>query len=96
MSQSQFVFRNNLGTRDALFCIQVFVQRCSDYKHPLFICFIDFEKAFVKVRHVELIRLLKNIKIVGKVLRIIRNLYWNQSANIRVNKCVSEDVYGEE
>jgi hypothetical protein len=38
--------------------------------------FIDYTKAFGKVRHVELINMLEKIKIDGKDLRIIKQMYW--------------------
>lgn len=38
---------------------QVLVQRCRDMQHPVFMRFIDFEKAFDMVKHVEMIRILQ-------------------------------------
>ncbi|GFN80601.1 craniofacial development protein 2-like [Plakobranchus ocellatus] len=40
--------------------------------------------AFDKVRHVELFRMLEKLDIDGKDLRVIRNLYWDQSASVRI------------
>lgn len=92
MSDTQFGFRNNLGTREALFSLQVLVQKCRDLCHPVYMCFIDFEKAFDKVQHSKLIEVLMKVNTDGKDLRIIRNLYYNQTANVRVGKNVTEEV----
>uniref|UniRef100_A0A8D8SN59 Craniofacial development protein 2 n=1 Tax=Cacopsylla melanoneura TaxID=428564 RepID=A0A8D8SN59_9HEMI len=92
IGETQFGFRNNLGTREALFGIQVLVQKCRDLGHPVFMCFIDFEKAFDKVRHNKLIEVLRKTGIHDKDLRIIKNLYFNQKANVRVGMSVSEEV----
>uniref|UniRef100_A0A8D9BKL9 Reverse transcriptase domain-containing protein n=1 Tax=Cacopsylla melanoneura TaxID=428564 RepID=A0A8D9BKL9_9HEMI len=45
ISNTQFGFRNSLGTREALFSIQVLIQKCRDVEHPVYLCFIDFEKS---------------------------------------------------
>ncbi|GFN81373.1 retrovirus-related pol polyprotein from type-1 retrotransposable element r2 [Plakobranchus ocellatus] len=50
----------------------------------LHLCFIDYSKAFDKVRHAELFRTLEKLDIDGKDLRVIRNLYWDQTASIRI------------
>jgi len=49
------------------------------------LCFIDYSKAFDKVRHDDLFDILKNLNIDGKDLRFVRNLYWEQEAAIRIN-----------
>ncbi|KAI5633986.1 reverse transcriptase (RNA-dependent DNA polymerase) domain-containing protein [Phthorimaea operculella] len=51
ISDTQFGFRNGLGTRDALFGFQVLMQRCWDMNQTVYICFIDYEKAFDRVQH---------------------------------------------
>ncbi|GFO30064.1 retrovirus-related pol polyprotein line-1 [Plakobranchus ocellatus] len=47
-------------------------------------CFIDNSKAFEKVKHAELFRMLEKLDIDGKNPRIIRNLYWGQTASVRI------------
>ncbi|KAL4104588.1 hypothetical protein QTP88_019882 [Uroleucon formosanum] len=91
MSQEQCGFRNGLGTREALFSIQILVQRCRDINQKVYLCFIDFVKAFDKVRHEKLIEVLRKIGIDGKDLQFITNLYWHQQAKIRRNHTLSND-----
>ncbi|GFN84614.1 retrovirus-related pol polyprotein line-1 [Plakobranchus ocellatus] len=52
----------------------------------LHLCFIDYSKAFDKVRHVELFRMLGKLNIDRKDLRVIRNLNWDQTASIRIEE----------
>lgn len=92
MSQEQFGFRNGLGIREALFSIQILVQRCRDINQKVYLCFIDYEKAFDKVRHEKLIEILQKIGIDGKDLQFITILYWNQQAKIRINNTLSNDI----
>jgi len=50
----------------------------------VFLCSIDFEKAFDKVGHEILIKILKMTGIDGKDIGLIANLYWHQTAEIQV------------
>ncbi|KAI5754908.1 hypothetical protein M8J77_012531 [Diaphorina citri] len=92
IGSTQFGFRNGMGTREALFCLQILVQRCRDLSKDVFICFIDFEKAFDKIHHVKLIEVLKKINIDDTDIRIIKNLYWQQSASVRVEGQITEPI----
>ena len=59
-------------------------ERAIEVQHNLYLCFIDFEKAFDRVKHKDLIKMLQNIGVDGKDLRLIRNLYWNQVGALRI------------
>ena len=58
ISDTQFGFCKGLGTREALFALNVLSQRCLDINQDLQVCFIDYNKAFDKVRHDLLIETL--------------------------------------
>ena len=92
MTDTQFGFRGGFGTRDALFTIQVLVQRCQDMDKDVFLCFIDYEKAFDRVRHQPMLVLLQRIGLDNREIRIIANLYWKHRANVRVGDALSEEV----
>ena len=47
-------------------------------------------KAFDRVRHEKLFNILEHLDIDGKDLRVIRNLYWDQSAAVRIGGELSE------
>ena len=49
----------------------------------MYVCFIDYTKAFDIIRLAELRKLLQAISVDGKDLRIIKKLYWNQTAAVR-------------
>lgn len=92
VAETQFGFRGGFGTREAVFSLQVLIQRCRDMSRDVFVCFIDFSKAFDNVKHEKLLKLLKDTGIDSKDIRIIANLYWNQSAKIRINGDLSENI----
>lgn len=92
LTRTQFGFRDALGTREALFAVQVLFQRCRDVNCDIYVCFVDYQKAFDRVKHDELISLLAEIGIDDKDQRIIKNIYYNQTANIKVDNQLTEAI----
>ena len=46
-----------------------------EVKQDLYLCFIDFSKAFDKVKHEGLFQILAELNIDGKDLRILQNFH---------------------
>ena len=90
VGEEQFGFRAGSGTREGIFCLIVLAQKYIEVNRDLYVCFIDYAKAFDRVKHFELIECLTSIGIHGKDSRIISNLYWHQKAAIRVEEDLSE------
>ncbi|GFO34248.1 retrovirus-related pol polyprotein from type-1 retrotransposable element r2 [Plakobranchus ocellatus] len=84
ISPKQFGFMPNKGTRNAIFTLPMVMERCIEIHKDLHLCFIDYSKAFDKIRHIELFHVLEKLDIDGKDLRVIRNLYWDQTAFVRI------------
>ena len=72
------------GTSNAIFVLRMLGERGIEMQKDIFLCFIDYEKAFDTVRHKDLLTVLKRLQIGGKEMRIIRNLYYDQTAAVRV------------
>uniref|UniRef100_A0A8D8S118 Craniofacial development protein 2 n=1 Tax=Cacopsylla melanoneura TaxID=428564 RepID=A0A8D8S118_9HEMI len=85
IAPNQFGFVNAVGTREALFSVQVLFQRCRDVNKDVFLCLIDYQKAFDRVKHDKMVEVLKKIGISERDIQIIVNLYWNQTAVLRVD-----------
>ena len=68
ISQQQFGFVSGKGTRNAVFTLRVLAERAIDIQKDLYICYVDYEKAFDKVRHQDLFNILNNIGLDGKDL----------------------------
>lgn len=58
----------------------------------LYACFIDYEKAFDKVKHEKLLEILINNGLDARDIRIIQNMYWNQKAKVRVEDELTEEI----
>ena len=89
ISDSQSGFRPQRGTREGIFNLRTIIERYLEVDKSIYICFIDYEKAFDRVYHTEIMKSLDRIGIDGKDLNIIRNLYWNQRAAIRLKEGLS-------
>ena len=53
------------------------------------LCFVDCTKVFDKVKHEELVQLLQSLDMNGKDLKLLRNIYWEQAACMRVDSELS-------
>ena len=57
-------------------------ERYLEKQKDVYICFIDYEKAFDRVNHDKLIEKLKLAGLDGKDIRIIARLYWEQEVAV--------------
>ena len=46
VDKAQFGFRKGKGTRNAIFVLKTIMERRIEKQNDLFLCFVDFEKAF--------------------------------------------------
>lgn len=53
LDENQFGFKKGFGTREALFMINVLFQKRRDQRRDVYICFLDYEKAFDRIKHDE-------------------------------------------
>src|SRR3989442_2642675 len=58
-------------------------ERNLEYGNEVFICFVDFEKAFDRVNWVKMFEILKSLHIDWKDRRLVQDLYMRQEAVVR-------------
>lgn len=75
-----FGLKDGLGTREALFCMRILVQKSCELRKNVSVCFIDFEKAFGGVLHDVLFEYLKSAALVSYDLRLFKYFYYIQLA----------------
>ena len=85
MSGTQFEFMTDKGTRNAIFSLRTLTERAIEVQKELCLCFIDYSQAFDKVKHSDLFDILLTHNWDGKVLRVIRNVYREQEATMRID-----------
>ena len=84
LGKNQFGFRKGCGTREAIGVMRMLCERSLEFNNNLYLCFVDFEKAFDRVRWTKLMDILEKIGVDWRDRRLICNLYINQEAIIRV------------
>ena len=90
ISKGQTGFRSGLGTREGTFNIRAVLEKMIAINKDIYICFIDYQKAFDRVYHQKIMKFLNYTEIDKKDLRIIQNLYWEQKAVVRLQNGNSE------
>ena len=60
------------------------MERAIEKQKDLYMCFVDFQKAFDRVRHELLIDRLRRIGSDEAGVRLLTNLYWEQKAVVKI------------
>ena len=86
LSDEQFGYQPRKGTRNAILCLRMLAGKVTEKQKDLHICFIDYVKAFDRVKHKKLMEMLEHLEVDGKDLRLLANLYWNKRAAIKTDR----------
>ena len=84
VADEQFGFVEGKGTSNAIFSLRILAERAIEKQKNLYTCFIDYEKAFDRVKHENLLKMLAQINIDKKDIMLIQNLYWQQKAAMKI------------
>ena len=89
ISNTQFGFIADKGTctRNAIFSMRTLMERAFEIQKDevLYLCYIDYFKAFDRVKHSDLFDIWLRHNCDGKDLGVIRNLYWEQEATVTID-----------
>ena len=86
ISTEQYGFMKNNGTKNTIFVLRIQMQQ------TMYLCFINWKKAFDSVNHKKLLQLLNKIAINSKDLRLIQALYCEQTTNGKIGFDVTGDT----
>ncbi|GFO16201.1 endonuclease-reverse transcriptase [Plakobranchus ocellatus] len=89
IGDTQCGFVEGKGTTNAVYMLRMIIERALEMQKDIYLCFIDYTKAFDRVKHWEMIKQLKQLHVDGKDLRIIKNIYWQQIAAVRIENEIS-------
>ena len=76
-------FRKGKGTRDQIANICWIIEKAREFQKNIYVCFINYAKAFVFVDHDKLWKALTEMGIPDHLTCLLRNLYAGQEATIR-------------
>ena len=72
-----------------IYILRAVTERSIEVQQDLYLCFVYFSKAFDTVKYEKFIQMLQDINIDGKDLQLIKNVYWQQTAAIKINNNIS-------
>ena len=74
-SDVQTGFRKGRGTRDQIANIHWIIKKARELQKNIYFCFIDYTKGFDCVDHNKLWKILQEMRILGHLTCLLRNLY---------------------
>src|SRR3989441_13239172 len=83
LRRNQFGFRKGCGIRDPVGVMRTLCERSLECGNEVYICFVDFEKAFDRVNWVKMFEILKSLCIDWRHRRLLLYLYLRQEAVVR-------------
>ena len=90
LNEAQAGFRQGRGTRDHIFNMRNIIEKWRDFNVDIYTCFIDYTKAFDCVQHKKLWNIMKDMGFPLHIIRLIKPLYQDQQAAVRVNSETSD------
>ena len=88
----QYGFMKDKGTKNAIFVLRMLSERAIQMQQKMYLCFIDWKKAFDSVNHEKLLQLLNKVGIDSKDLWLIQALHYEQIANVKIGNDVTGDT----
>ncbi|KAA3669964.1 uncharacterized protein DEA37_0012425 [Paragonimus westermani] len=85
LPEVQAGFRRGRGTRDHIANIRWIMEKAREYQKDIFLCFIDYSKAFDCVDHNKLWSVLQNMGVPKHLICLLKNLYTDQQASVRTD-----------
>src|SRR5688572_29398703 len=92
IGKEQCGFMEDTGNNNAIFMLKMISEKAIEMQKDVYACFIDYTKAFDKVRHEDFMEILQELDIDGKDIRVVRNLYWELTACMRVDGHFSDST----
>ena len=71
------------GTRDQIFNFKLIIQKCREFNVDLYVCFIDYSKAFDCVSHSKLWETLRYMRFPSNEVKLIKELYKGQKSEVQ-------------
>ena len=75
-------FRKGRGTRDQIADICWIIEKDREFQRNIYLCFINYDKAFDCVDHNTLWKALREMRIPDHLTCLLRNLYVGQEATV--------------
>ncbi|CAF4930862.1 unnamed protein product [Rotaria magnacalcarata] len=88
--EEQAGFRCNPSIVDQIFILKMIMEKSRNVNKPLFMLFIDIMKAYDSVDRALLWNICRHYGLTGKIVRILKLLYHDTKAQVRINGELSD------
>lgn len=89
LQDTQYGFRPARSTATPVACIRRILDRAEESQDAVFVTFLDWEKAFDKVKQDKLIEALRRMNIPEKLVKAISSLYTNPQFRVKIKDQIS-------
>ena len=90
LREEQAGFREGRSCTDQIFVLRTIIEQSLEWNSPVYVNFLDFEKAFDSVHHETLWKILQCYGIPGKIINILSDMYANNKCCVRHGEQHSE------
>ena len=95
IAPEQAGFVKGRGAREQILILRQLIEKSREFNNPLFICFVDFRKAFDTVQWQKLWKILAEMGVPDHLTYLIRRLYEDGTAAMRVDG-IDSDIFKTE
>ena len=92
INETQIGFQPKARTSDHMFVLRTLIEKYQSLDSKLYVCFVDFQKAFDSVVHNILFYKLCKVNISGLFYNVLKNMYSENCIQIKVGNNLSEQV----
>lgn len=89
ISPEQAGFVKGRGTREQILNLRQIVEKAREHYFPVYICFVDYSKAFDNVRWPKLWEILLSMGVPQHLIFLIKQLYESNTARVRIDGYMS-------
>lgn len=90
--KEQAGFRPGRSCVDHINALRLIVEQSTEFRSPLYLVFVDFERAFDTLNHQSMYKVLQAIGIPHKLISLIQHLYKDSSSKILHNNQKSRSI----
>lgn len=77
-------FRRNYSTVDHIHSLELLIEKYQEFQRPLYIVFIDYQKAFDSILHSSIWKALQSQKVEKKYVQVLKYLYENTTSRVNL------------